>query len=317
MLGRQACSSSYSGPSKITCPLISFVSAGFESADSNHGSHCSFFSSPFWTIGRLSRLPRRTVEKSYDRGFHQIRNMGWKGRGLGVSGDGPREPLGVILRPGIPVLRRELLLGDSRDLDVTILRQQPPECVTTANRFSILPQLSISIFGQEFLALLDSGSEVTCISEDDFKVLSAESRIPTLPVSSTHLRGVTGQSPRIKMQAFLQFAIGKAINSSAIFLVVKNLVRPVILGMDWLLSVNASLDLHQSLLSLDSNGAQFSIPFHVDAVVCDPEASANVTCSALSVRGLPIQLAKSVTPLSVLKETVEAISSLTDSQRQD
>jgi hypothetical protein len=119
------------------------------------------------------------------------------------------------------------------------------------------------------------------------------------------------------MQAFLQFAIGKDINSSAIFLVVKDLVRPVVLGMDWLLSVNASLDLHQSLLSLDSNGAQFSIPFHVDAVVCDPEASANVTCSALSVRGLPIQLAKSVTPLSVLKEKVEAISSLTDSQRQD
>jgi hypothetical protein len=175
------------------------------------------------------------------------------------------------------VLRRELLLSDIRDLDVTILRQQPPECVTTANRFSILPQLSISIFGQEFLALLSSGSEVTCINEDDFKDLSAESRIPTLPVSSTHLRGVTGQSPRIKMQAFLQFAIGKDINSSAIFLVVKDLVRPVILSMDWLLSVNASLDLHQSLLSLDSNGSQFSIPFHVDAVVCDPEASANVT----------------------------------------
>jgi hypothetical protein len=317
MLGRQACSSSYSRPSKITCPLISFVPAGFESADSNHGSHCSLFSGPFWRIGQLSRLSRRALKQSYDRGFRQIRGMGWNGRGLGVSGDGPREPLGVILRPGIPVLRRELLLGDSRDLDVTILRQQPPECVTTANRFSILPQLSISICGQEFLALLDSGSEVTCISEDDFKVLSAESRIPTLPVSSTHLRGVTGQSPRIKMQAFLQFAIGKAINSSAIFLVVKNLVRPVILGMDWLLSVNASLDLHQSLLSLDSNGAQFSIPFHVDAVVCDPEASTHVTCSALSVRGLPIQLAKSVTPLSVLKEKVEAISSLTDSQRQD
>jgi hypothetical protein len=147
--------------------------------------------------------------------------MGWKGHGLGVSRvacHGSREPLGVILRPGFPVLRRELLLDDSRDLDVTILRQQPPECATIANKFSILPQLSISIFGQEILALFDSGSEVTCINEDDFKSLSAESRIPKLPVSSTHLRRVTGQSPRIKMQALLQFAIGENINSSAIFL---------------------------------------------------------------------------------------------------
>jgi hypothetical protein len=209
---------------------------GLSPSDSNRGSHCSLFSGPFWRIGQLSRLSRRALKQSYDRGFRQIRGMGWKGRGLGVLGDGPREPLGVILRPGIPVLRRELLLSDSRDLDVTILRQQLLEYVTTANRFSILPQLSISIFGQEFLGLLDSGSEVTCINEDDFKVLSAESRIPTLPVSSSHLRGVTGQSPQIKIQAFLQFAIGKDINSSAIFLVVKNLVRPVILGMDCCLS---------------------------------------------------------------------------------
>jgi hypothetical protein len=140
MLGRQACSLSYSRPSKITCPFISFVLAGFESADSNHGSHCSLFNGPFWRIGQLSRLSRRALKQSYDRGFRQIRGMGWKGRGLGVSGDRPREPLGVILRPGIPVLRRELLLSDSRDLDVTLLRQQPPECVTTANWFSILPQ---------------------------------------------------------------------------------------------------------------------------------------------------------------------------------
>jgi hypothetical protein len=241
------------------------VPAGFESADSDHGNRCSPFSDPFWTIGQLSRLSRRTLEKSYDRGFRQIRSMDWKGHGFGVSVNGSREPLGVILGSGIPVLRRDLLRNDSRDLDVTMLCQQPPECVTTANKFSILPQLSISIFGQEILALLDSGSEVTCINEDDFKCLSAESRVPTLPVSSTHLRGVTGQSPRIKMQAWLQFATGENISSSAVFLVVKNLVRPVILSMDWLLSVNASLDLHQSLLFLNSDGSQFSIPFHVDA----------------------------------------------------
>jgi hypothetical protein len=119
------------------------------------------------------------------------------------------------------------------------------------------------------------------------------------------------------MQGWLQFAIRENISSWAVFLVVKNLVRPVILGMDWLLSVNASLDLHQSLLFLNNDGSQFSIPFHVDAVVCDSEPSVNVTCSALSVRGLSAQLSQSVTSLCVLKEKVESISSLTDSQRQD
>jgi hypothetical protein len=113
MLGGQVCSSSCSRPAKITCPLIAFVPAGFESADSNHGDLCSPFSSPFWTIGQLSRLSRTTLEKSYDKGFRQIRGTGWKGHGLGVSDNRSREPLGVILRPGILVLRRELLLNGS------------------------------------------------------------------------------------------------------------------------------------------------------------------------------------------------------------
>jgi hypothetical protein len=63
--------------------------------------------------------------------------------------------------------------------------------------------------------------------------------------------------------------------------------------------------------------ATVPIPFHVHAVMCDFEPSAKVTCSALSMRGLPAQLSQSVTPLSVLKEKLESISSLTNSQRQD
>jgi hypothetical protein len=55
----------------------------------------------------------------------------------------------------------------------------------STKRTSLLPHILISIHQEELLALLDSGSEVTCINEDQFAILSAKARILTLPVAST------------------------------------------------------------------------------------------------------------------------------------
>jgi hypothetical protein len=59
------------------------------------------------------------------------------------------------------------------------------QVANTPYESSLLPHILISIHQEELLALLDSGSEVTCINEDQFAILSAKAPILTLPVAST------------------------------------------------------------------------------------------------------------------------------------
>lgn len=90
--------------------------------------------------------------------------------------------------------------------------------------------------GIPVLALVDSGSEVSCISEEYYEKILAKQSIPTLPVTSTHLRGAMGQrSCRIQVQVSLQFVVeglSPSLGFGQVFLVVKRLMRPAILGTD-------------------------------------------------------------------------------------
>jgi hypothetical protein len=72
-----------------------------------------------------------------------------------------------------------------------------------SKNMSLLPHIVITVHQEDLLSLLDSGSEVTCINEEQFEILSAKVEIPTLPVASTFIQGATGQqSSRIKSQRY-------------------------------------------------------------------------------------------------------------------
>lgn len=126
-----------------------------------------------------------------------------------------------------------------------------------------VPEIEIEICEQQVLALCDSGSEVSCISEEVWtKVKSAGFRPPTLPVNSIHLRGAVGQrSATVVVQTFLDVSIGER-KFSIVALVVKNLVKPAILGADWLNEVKAVIDFDKKEIRLQENDVSHSAQFH-------------------------------------------------------
>ena len=260
----------------------------------------------------------RRLKGRYPRGFSQVCRMGWNRLlgGLGPNQEGISTPLCVKFHPVISILERTKIVGDVFEHSISTLQQRPSNPPPDFGSCSLLPHISISIFGRELLALLDSGSEVTCINEEEFSALSSGRRIATLPVSSTFIRGATGhQSHRIKTQAWLQFSIGSNFLSSAVFLVVKNLVRPVILGMDWLNSTNASLHFQSGQLRIHSGGRPQNFPFQVESAVSGPEPALDISHASIRKNTDTPDLAKTITPFSVLEEKVRSIASLDPSQQ--
>jgi hypothetical protein len=175
----------------------------------------------------------------------------------------------------------------------------------------------ITVHQEDLLSLLDSGSEVTCINEEQFEILSAKVKIPTLPVASTFIQGATGQqSSRVRSQAWIEFSLGDKISSSGIFLVVKNLIRPVILGMDWFSRVKGKLDFEANSLTFMSNNVCHAVPFHIDSFLREndspPTSSPLVSATFEPLR---LGLSRTITPMEVLREKVDAISLLSPSQK--
>jgi hypothetical protein len=101
-----------------------------------------------------------------------------------------------------------------------------------------------------------------------------------------------------------------------IFLVVKNLSRPVVLGIDWLNQINAVLDFEQSTLSVTVQGERHTISFHADAFVS--EVALPITSIGRmppSELTLPFDLSTTITPLSGLCEKAESVTTLSREKR--
>jgi hypothetical protein len=119
----------------------------------------------------------------------------------------------------------------------------------------------------------------------------------------------------------MEFSLNDDITSSCIFLVVKNLIRPVILGMDWFSQVKGALDLDANSLSFVVNDSRHTMPFHLDSFLREksetpqnPTTMPSLVMSAIP-EPTPVDLAKTVTPFQVLQEKVDTISSLDPIQR--
>jgi hypothetical protein len=204
------------------------------------------------------------------------------------------------------------------DVNAIINTRLPHPVVTSVEgrQWLSLPHTTIQIQGTPLISLLDSGSEVTCINEENFIALKARDTIHTLPVSISRLVGATGQqSSRIKWQGLLEFTIS-GLTFTNIFLVVKNLIRPVVIGIDWLNQVNAVLDFEQSTLSVAVQGERRTIPFHADAFVSEVALPVtSVGRMPLSELAPPFDLSTTITPLSGLCEKAESVTTLSREQR--
>lgn len=119
---------------------------------------------------------------------------------------------------------------------------------------ALSPEIKIVVEGVEVNALVDTGSNVTCLSESvlvDYSVNFDD--CASLQVVGLKATGFTGEkSARIKKQLRAGIELGK-IETSLNFSIVPKLVRECILGMDSL-----------ELLNVDVNVASYVVEFSMN-----------------------------------------------------
>ena len=135
------------------------------------------------------------------------------------------------------------------------------------------PHLKVNIMRKETIVLLDSGSQITAISEDFYKELSTQERLSSLPVSNLYVTTAIGKkSTTIKKQIWLEIELGGRILSCP-FLVIPFLTSTVILGNDWMLR-------HEVILNYKSQTIEVAGTLLSDStVVFGRGASETLLCS--------------------------------------
>lgn len=111
-------------------------------------------------------------------------------------------------------------------------------------------------------AIWDTGAAYSCLSESWVEKNSPSLQIhSSLPLSKTHVvSAIGGRSALIKEQILVTLKISEAeylINC----LVVKNLAKPIIIGMQTLVQMGCLIDLQNGLIRIQHHEKQFSFPF--------------------------------------------------------
>lgn len=151
------------------------------------------------------------------------------------------------------------------------------------------PEINMSIEGVKVNALIDTGSEITCISEDFYNMnIKHFENKPTLPISGKVIKGATGlKSARIKKQTLLKTSIGQA-DVKLIFIIVPKLIRDCILGYDTLKNLKMLIDTVQEDILFEADGDDYKVnyttasldpetydsmhmQYAVDEVICEPQ----------------------------------------------
>ena len=118
----------------------------------------------------------------------------------------------------------------------------------------ICPELMATVCGIKVPVLLDSGAQVNCVSEEFHrKIINSGWVLPVVPIPQMKIVGITGRlSSTITRQALLVIeGLGEAKYVSA--LVVRQLVQPVVLGVEFLQRYGISLDFHSRVVTIPTS----------------------------------------------------------------
>lgn len=133
-------------------------------------------------------------------------------------------------------------------------------------------EIFVRIFDFRVRCLIDTGSEITCISVELLEKLIGKSKqgITALPIKPIQIRGAFGQrSLKIQQIVALPLLFGE-IEIPTELLVVPRLVRPIILGLDWLGTKQAILNLgnfEKKLSITNESGQVIELPLAVNEEV--------------------------------------------------
>ena len=121
------------------------------------------------------------------------------------------------------------------------------------------PTVRIQLENLNVTALADSGSQVSCLSEKFYQEnLDIFKGCPCLPISQVCVVGATGGRPiRLRKQILANIRISK-LEHKTTMLIVPNLTKDCVLGIDVLRSVGGVIDLTNNKLTVqDNNGKRY------------------------------------------------------------
>lgn len=109
--------------------------------------------------------------------------------------------------------------------------------------------------------LVDSGSQVTCVSKEFLETLREGKQLLTLPVNATTVVGALNRrSQKVSEQVFLHFKVNE-VEFEVVCLVIPTLVRKVILGCDWLFKHAVVINFAEQCLKVEVEGVPQYFPF--------------------------------------------------------
>lgn len=117
------------------------------------------------------------------------------------------------------------------------------------------------------MSLIDTGSEITCISENFYEAhKEAFQKCPKLPISCKVVKGATGsRASRPKLQMFLRTQIGE-IAVSIIYIVVPRLVKDCIIGYDTHQAMKMLIDAGNETITISNDGKRTTLPCGVSRI---------------------------------------------------
>ncbi|XP_043481228.1 uncharacterized protein LOC122510544 isoform X2 [Leptopilina heterotoma] len=117
----------------------------------------------------------------------------------------------------------------------------------------VSPRIRATIENHEVAVLVDSGSEVTAISENFYNSLKKHTKIIELPVSNITVSVAVGKkSTTIRRQVQLTLKIENN-NFVAPFLIVPGLATNVLVGINWLLKFKCMIDIENQKIQIAGN----------------------------------------------------------------
>lgn len=125
----------------------------------------------------------------------------------------------------------------------------------------VVPVVNAKIVDEKVEILIDSGSEVTAISNDFFEKIKSKIEAPVLPVTNVQISvAVGGKTQRIKYQTYLPITIGE-VTFEVVCLVVPHLNRDMLIGCDFLSKNKASLNFEKWIFEINGEQGVVSTDF--------------------------------------------------------
>nr|CAH7758418.1 unnamed protein product [Callosobruchus chinensis] len=139
------------------------------------------------------------------------------------------------------------------------------------------PLIQINVLNHQVIALVDSGSEISAISEVFYNRISCDKQIPTIPTTNVSIGGaVGGKRQRVKVQVLLPIVVEKVkFPCDVQCLVIPNLNCDFLLGCDWLHGVQGEIHFGNSVIRFNDGEREYTVDF-------EPESKTNEVYEGIS-----------------------------------